>query len=126
MRPEIKIVDLKNLVEKAKRDLSIIGEIDLPIPELINTTNLLRNNEFLQQKNEKKSLLMNAYAVYTAGLENLLSIYKIKLELTSLKSTPQARTHSKRKPRIKRKKNSKNPSRTKRRKKIQKPKKRKT
>ena len=48
------------------------------VPELIEKTNLLRENELLKKLTEKKSLLIDFYLSYTEILEDALSkIYYI-------------------------------------------------
>ena len=57
----------------------------IEIPELIESTNLLRLNEHLKKTNDKKSELIEAYTQYTNQLENLLSsVFEIQNELKDL------------------------------------------
>ena len=52
--------------------LSLVSE-GKQVPELIEKTNLLRENELLKKITEKKSLLIDFYLSYTEILEELLS-----------------------------------------------------
>ena len=82
-----KISELQKKIVLAKNELSEINILEQPLPEFINTTNLLRSNEYLQQSNEKKSQLLIAYEEYANELENLVSnIANIKGSIHNLKS----------------------------------------
>ena len=104
-----KISELQKKIVLAKKELSEINTLEQPLPEFINTTNMLRLNEYLQKSNEKKSQLLIAYEEYINELENLVSnIAQIKDSIHNLKS------HYKKHKKIKKKVKSK----PKRRKKI--------
>ena len=106
-----KISELQKKIVLTKKELSEINTLEQPLPEFINTTNLLRSNEYLQKSNEKKSQLLIAYEEYTNELENLVSnIAQIKGSIHNLKSN--FKTHKKIKKKVK--------SKPKRRKKIRK------
>jgi len=82
-----KINELQNKIIQIKTELSEINKDEKPLPEFIDTTNMLRSNEYLKKANETKSKLLIAYEEYTDELENLVtSISKIKSNLTNLKS----------------------------------------
>ena len=82
-----KISELQKKIVLAKNELSEINILEQPLPEFINTTNLLRSNEYLQKSNEKKSQLLIAYEEYANELENLVSnIANIKGSIHNLKS----------------------------------------
>ena len=98
-----KVNKLQNKIVHAKKELAEINKLKLPRPEFINTTNMLRSNEYLQKANEKKSHLIMAYEEYTNELENLVStISKIQGNLTNLRSRLKSRKKIKK--RVKRKK----------------------
>jgi len=80
--------DLKNKISQAKSDLTKLEESNKPVPELINSTNLLRSNEFLTKTNTKKTELLSSYELYFKEIENVLvEIKKIQTILkNSLKS----------------------------------------
>ena len=95
---------LKLKINQIKRDLSQLEESDQPMPELINSTNLLRTNEILLKTSKKKTELLNAYESYFKDLESVLK--KIQTGLSTLKTGSKRKkpkkTRQKRK--IKRKK----------------------
>ena len=95
-----KISELQKKIVLAKNELSEINTLEQPLPEFINTTNLLRSNEYLQKSNEKKSQLLIAYEEYANELENLVSnIANIKGSIHHLKS--HFKTHKKIKKKVK-------------------------
>jgi len=51
-----KVNELQKKIVLAKKELSEINILEQPLPEFINTTNMLRSNEYLQKSNEKKSI----------------------------------------------------------------------
>ncbi len=82
-----KINELQNKIIHIKTELSEINKEEKPLPEFIDTTNILRSNEYLKKSNEEKSKLLISYEEYTNELENLVSsISKIKGDITNLKS----------------------------------------
>ena len=83
-----KIDDLKQQVVKEKNDLENLDKSNAPLPELIDSANLLRSNEYLIQVDEKKDLLLYAYEKYLSALE-LISSYlpDIQSELKNMKKT---------------------------------------
>jgi len=83
-----KIDDLKQQVVKAKNDLENLDKSNASLPELIDSANLLRSNEYLIQVDEKKDLLLYAYEKYLSALE-LISSYlpDIQSELKNMKKT---------------------------------------
>jgi len=85
---------LKLKINQIKRDLSQLEESNGPMPELINSTNLLRSNEILTKTNKKKTELLNAYESYFKDLESVLK--KIQTGLSNLKITPKKKTRKKR------------------------------
>jgi len=84
--------------------LSLVSE-GKQVPELIEKTNLLRENELLKKITEKKSLLIDFYLSYTEILEELLS----KSNITKLKTVRKVKNKKKQKTRLspKRKPNKK-------------------
>ena len=93
-----KINKLQNKIIQIKTELSEINKEEKPLPEFIDTTNILRSNEYLKKSNEEKSKLLIAYEEYTNELENLVSsISKIKGDITNLKSRIKSRKKPKKK-----------------------------
>jgi chromosome segregation ATPase len=94
---------LQKKIAQANKELSEINMLEQPLPEFINTTNMLRTNEYLQKANEKKSQLLTAYQEYVNELESLVSnIVQIKGNLNYLRSHLKQRKQTIKK--IKRKK----------------------
>ncbi len=89
---------LQNKIIQIKIELSKINKGEKPLPEFIDTTNMLRSNEYLQKSNDTKSNLLTAYEEYVNELENLISsVSKIKDDIVSLKSRIKPRKKSKKK-----------------------------
>ena len=52
------------------------------MPEMIESTNILRENEFLKKMDSKKTELINSYEHYSKQIENLLtSVFDIQNDL---------------------------------------------
>ncbi len=93
-----KVSQLQNKILEIKKELSEINKGEKPLPEFIDTTNMLRSNEYLQKANDTKSTLLTAYEEYTNELENLISsVSKIKGNIASLKSRIKSRKKQKKK-----------------------------
>ncbi len=93
-----KINELQNKIIQIKTELTEINKDEKPLPEFIDTTNMLRSNEYLKKTNEVKSKLLIAYEEYTDKLENLvISISEIKGNITNLKSRIKSRKKPKKK-----------------------------
>ena len=98
-----KVNQLQNQILQIKKELSEINKGEKPLPEFIDTTNMLRSNEYLQKSNDTKSKLLTAYEEYANELENLISsVSKIKGNIASLKSRIKPRKKSKKKAKKKR------------------------
>ena len=68
-----------------KNDLDDLEEPVIEIPELIQSTNALRQNEYLLKANEKKTELLDLYVQYSQSLEKLLlSVFEIQNELKEI------------------------------------------
>ena len=98
------IYDLRKKIQQAEADLAQLGEPVSDIPELVETANLIRSNEYLQKANLKQTALLATYQKYSDSLEELLStvfdiqndLKEIVKEQSSLISNPK-RTPTKRK-----------------------------
>ena len=65
--------------------LNQLGEPVTDMPELIESANLLRSNEYLSKANEKKNELLDAYEQYSKALEDLLSsVFDIQKDLKEI------------------------------------------
>ena len=75
---------MKQKIQQIKQELAEIGEPEV-IPEMIESTNLIRANEHLSKTNAKKSELLMAYDEYSKQLEELLSsVFDIQNELKEI------------------------------------------
>ena len=75
---------MKQQIKQIQSELEEIGEPET-LPEMIESTNILRANEHLSKTNQKKSELLIAYAEYSKQLENLLSsVFDIQNELKEI------------------------------------------
>ena len=79
------IYSLRRKIQNVKNDLDNLEEPTIEIPELIQSTNALRQNEYLLKANEKKSELLDLYVQYSQSLEKLLlSVFEIQNELKEI------------------------------------------
>ena len=79
------IYSLRKKIQNAKNDLNGLEEPVIEIPELILSTNALRQNEYLLKANEKKTELLDLYAQYSQSLEKLLlSVFEIQNDLKEI------------------------------------------
>ncbi|KFM18887.1 hypothetical protein AAA799P11_00918 [Marine Group I thaumarchaeote SCGC AAA799-P11] len=98
------IYELRKKIQQAQAELAELGEPVSDIPELVETANLIRSNEYLQKANLKQNELLATYEKYSEALEELLStVFEIQNDLkeivkeqSSLISKPK-RTSTKRK-----------------------------
>ncbi|MHA7734188.1 hypothetical protein [Nitrosopumilus sp. S6] len=98
------IYDLRKKIQQAQADLAQLGEPVSDIPELVETANLIRSNEYLQKANLKQNELLSVYEKYSEALEELLStVFEIQNDLKEIVKeqssllSKQKRTSSKRK-----------------------------
>ena len=89
MLTEVKIsnnlYDVKQKIVQMEQELK--GFVDSPehIPELIDSSNLLRKNEFLVSTDQKKTELLSLYSTYTKSMDLLLtSLFEIQNELKTI------------------------------------------
>ena len=79
------IYSLRKKIQNVKNDLDNLKEPVIEIPELIQSTNALRQNEYLLKANEKKTELLDLYVQYSQSLEKLLlSVFEIQNELKEI------------------------------------------
>ena len=106
------ISEYRKQIEKGKQDLDLFEKSGQSIPELINSTNILRLNEHLKEINAKKDTMLQAYGSYTLELESLLSSMlqvqtQLKNKLKSKEVKKPIKKKSKRKTSVSRKKTKK-------------------
>ena len=79
------IYELHKKIQEIQTSLDELGEPATDIPEMIQTANLLRLNEYLSKVNEKKSELLIVYKQYSLALEELLSsVFDIQKDLKDI------------------------------------------
>ena len=79
------IYDLRKKIQQAEADLAQLGESVSDIPELVETANLIRSNEYLKKANLKQSELLSTYQKYSDALEELLStVFEIQNDLKEI------------------------------------------
>ena len=77
--------ELRKSVHDLKLELDKLGDPIESMPELINSTNLLRSNEHLDKVTKKQSELISAYAQYSQALEDMIAvIFDIQNDLKNL------------------------------------------
>ena len=82
------IYDLRKQIQKLTAELKELENTSENIPELIQSTNLLRSNDHLVEVNHKKSELTSAYQQYSKELENMLTtVFDIQKDLKEILKT---------------------------------------
>ena len=64
---------IRNQLSELRFEISSLNVEEQKIPELIEKTNLLRQNELLKKLTQKTSLLLDVYSSYVDILEQLVS-----------------------------------------------------
>jgi hypothetical protein len=77
--------ELKIRIQQIRQDISSLGEQNLPLEQMIGTTNILRQNEYLVKSDAKKTELIIVYAEYAKQLEQIVtSLFSIQSDLKDL------------------------------------------
>ncbi|MGI0004446.1 MAG: hypothetical protein ACREAX_04025 [Candidatus Nitrosotenuis sp.] len=72
-------------IQKAREELANMGSSEQPMPEMINTTNVLRANEHLIKIDQAKTNLISTYEQYTKQLEDMAaSLLSIQSDLKDI------------------------------------------
>lgn len=104
------IYDLRKKIQEIQMTLDQLGEPATNLSEMIESSNLIRSNEYLSKANEKKSELLVVYRQYSTALEELLSsVFDIQKDLKDIlkeqssliSDSPKKTTKSKTKPKKK-------------------------
>lgn len=99
--------ELKTRIQKLHQELAELERPNPPLEQMINTTNILRQNEYLIKTDAKKTELVAAYVDYTKQLEQITaSLFSIQAELKELVKEEASLIETEPKPK-KTKKNSK-------------------
>ena len=79
------IYDLRKKIQQIQSDLVQLGDPPQNMPEMIESSNLMRSNEYLSKANEKKTDLLKTYDQYSKALEELLStVFDIQKDLKDI------------------------------------------
>lgn len=79
------IYDLRKKIQEIQVELEQLGNPTKNIPEMIESANLLRSNEYLSKSSEKKTELIDTYDQYSKALEELLStVFEIQKDLKEI------------------------------------------
>lgn len=76
------MAELRNRIEQLKSEIAMLEPVPADMPEMIESANLLRKNEYLQRSDSSKTELLSCYDTYVTNLETLLrSVFEIQNEL---------------------------------------------
>ena len=79
------IYEIRKKIQDLQLELEALGDPISEIPELINSSNLLRSNEYLIKVSKKQSELLSVYAQYSKSLEDMISeIFEIQNDLKNV------------------------------------------
>ena len=77
--------ELRTKIHRLHKELAELGEPNLPLEQMIGTTNALRQNEYLTKIDAKRSELVSTYSDYTKQLEQIISsLFSIQSELKEI------------------------------------------
>ena len=68
------IYEFSKKIQEIKSELDEIGGPTSDMPELIDSANLLRSNEYLAKVSKKQSELLSAYSQYSKVLEDMIVV----------------------------------------------------
>ena len=95
------IYELRKQIQKITSELKSLGNSP-DIPELIQSTNLLRSNEHLIEVNSKRSELISSYEQYSKELEKMLAtVFDIQIDLKEILKSQLSLISKPKKPRKK-------------------------
>ena len=101
------IYELRKQIQKITLELKRLDKSSSNIPELIESSNLLRSNKHLSEVNSKRSELITSYEKYSKELEKMLAtVFDIQKDLKEILKT-QSSIIEKQKKSITRKKSRK-------------------
>ena len=93
------IYELRKQIQKITSELKSLGNSP-EIPELIQSTNLLRSNEHLVEVNSKRSELISTYKQYSKELEKMLgTVFDIQRDLKEILTSQSLLISEPKKPR---------------------------
>lgn len=82
------IYELRKKILEITLELNKLNDSSTNMPELIQSANLLRSNDHLEEVNKKSSDLISAYRQYSQELENMLAtVFDIQKDLKEILKT---------------------------------------
>ena len=82
------IYELRKQIQKITLELKRLDKSTSNIPELIESSNLLRSNQHLTEVNTKRSELITSYEKYSKELEKMLAtVFDIQKDLKEILKT---------------------------------------
>lgn len=96
--------ELKIRIQKLHQEIGELGQPNIPLENMIESTNLIRQNEYLEKSNSKQADLIVAYVEYSKHLEQIISsLFSIQAELKNIVKEETAMMESESKPKKSRK-----------------------
>ncbi|MCY4490485.1 MAG: hypothetical protein OXC46_03360 [Thaumarchaeota archaeon] len=78
------IYEIRKKIKKLESELDSIASFEVA-PEMIESANLLRSNEYLEKKLKKQDDLLQAYRAHSDGLEEMLqAVFDIQSDLKDI------------------------------------------
>ena len=96
MSANSRLINLQEKIRQIQTSLSDASKSETPLPELIESTNLLRSNEFLTKVNQKQNELLSTYEEYVSELKKMISA-NLRAQINSLRKSQKKSTTPKRK-----------------------------
>jgi len=96
MSTNSRLTNLQEKIQQIQTSLSSANKLETPMPELIESTNLLRSNEFLTKINQKQNELLSTYEEYVSELKKMISA-NLRAQINSLRKSQKNSTTPKRK-----------------------------
>ncbi len=79
------MTELRSRIEQLKSEIASLGPAPPAMPGMIESANLLRQNEYFKRSDSSKTELLSHYEEYLTGLESLLkSVLEIQDELKGI------------------------------------------
>ena len=96
MSANSRLINLQEKIQQIQTSLSDGKKSEIPMPELIESTNLLRSNEFLTKVTQKQNELLSTYEEYVSELKKMISA-SLRAQINSLRKSQKKSTKPKRK-----------------------------
>jgi len=96
MSANSRLTNLQEKIQQIQTSLSNENKSETPIPELIESTNLLRSNEFLTKVTQKQNELLSTYEEYVSELKKMIST-DLRAQINSFRKSQKKSKKPKRK-----------------------------